>query len=153
MSTVTGIVEAASKNKYGFGIMVNGSWYNSKWEIKAAKGDEVEFDDGGKTYVQKLRVVKSAGGTPAVSGGGKTSPGYNSYRGTFPVTTTDGARAIIRQNALTNATNLVVGSGEKLKLDDAVKKILEVARHFEYYTSGDVDVEAKKAIEETFEVT
>lgn len=155
MATVTGIVEAASKNKYGYGIMVNGGWYNSKWEIKASKGDEVEFDDGGKTYVQKLRIVKAADGGSTAPVGSKASTGNTSYRGVFPLAPNDGSRSIVRQNALTNSTNLLLGLsvGKDLKVDDAIKTILKIAREFEYYTSGDVDSDAKKAIEETFEVT
>ena len=76
MSTVTGQVEAIS-TKYGkFSIMVNDNWYGTKAEWAPSpqpnRGDVVEFDDGGKNYLKKLRI-KSSGGSSAGSpaGGGK----------------------------------------------------------------------------------
>lgn len=72
MATVTGTIEAVS-HKFGkFGINVDGQWYNTKQEWapnpEPSKGDTVSFDDGGKNFIKKLKVV---GGAP--SGGVKTS--------------------------------------------------------------------------------
>ena len=73
MATVTGKVEAKS-NKFGkFAILVNDTWYSSKFEIKAERGDEVEFDDGGSKWCQKLKVISGGGGSSAPSASGKSS--------------------------------------------------------------------------------
>jgi hypothetical protein len=63
MSTVTGQIEAIS-TKYGkFSIMVNDNWYGTKQEWAPNplpnRGDVVEFDDGGKNFLKKLRIKSS----------------------------------------------------------------------------------------------
>lgn len=138
MSIVTGVVEAKSKTKYGYGILVTGKWHNSKFEIKCEKGDTVEFDDGGKNYCNKLKVI-SAGdaGTsaPAARGGPK---------GSFPIGLFDGQRSIIRQNAVTNANTYVANFlGDQ---DVSIEDLLDVARQIEAYTTGDLDAEAAEAM-------
>jgi hypothetical protein len=77
MSTVNGTVEAIS-TKYGkFSIMVNDNWYGTKQEWAPNplpnRGDVVEFDDGGKNFLKKLRIKSSGGGTTpsAAPAGGK----------------------------------------------------------------------------------
>lgn len=77
MATVTGTVEAVS-TKYGkFGVLINDKWYNTKQEWAPnplpVKGDEITFDDGGKNFLSKCKVV---GSSPKSSGGGG-SKGYN----------------------------------------------------------------------------
>ena len=150
MSTVTGTIEAMSgKSAYGtYGILVDGTWYNSKFPISANKGDEVEFDNGGKKYVNKLKVVSAgAGGETAPKTTPRSTGGYS--RGKFPVAKDDGQIAIIRQNALTNACNLFTETMEVgTQIDDeTVATIIGIARTFESYTSGDVDREAAKRME------
>jgi hypothetical protein len=71
MSTVTGQIEAIS-TKYGkFSIMVNDNWYGTKQEWAPNplpdRGDVVEFDDGGKNFLKKLRIKSSGGGSSASS--------------------------------------------------------------------------------------
>lgn len=144
MGNVTGVVEAYSKTKYGYGILVDGNWYNSKYEIKAEKGDEVSFEDGGKTYCQKLKVINGGGGsTSASKPAGKT----HFSKGVFPIPANDGQRAILRQNALTNSVNLFCHNTEGTLEDidsETIQKIVEVARAFEAFTAGDIDKEAAK---------
>jgi hypothetical protein len=160
MSTVNGVVKAKSANKFGFGIMVNDKWYNSKSEISCNKGDEVEFDDGGKAYVRDLKVTKGGSGATASSGGAMASKGTTgtSYaRGVFPLAANDGSRSIVRQNSITNAVALYSSIVEKrdLKgdLEDSAYAIINIARIFEKYSAGDIDAELNKQIEETFTVT
>src|SRR5512139_1975412 len=112
MATVSGTVKAKSANKFGFGIMVNDKWYNSKFELACNKGDEVVFDDGGKTYVRDLKVTTAgSGGTSSVGSpvASKGASGVGYARGVFPIPTNDGSRAIVRQNSITNAVALVTG--------------------------------------------
>jgi hypothetical protein len=164
MSIVTGNVQAKSTTKFGHGIMVNGNWYNSKFPIACDKGDDVEFDDGGKKYVNKLRVTTKGGGADSGVGAKSTgsagsatvarsSGGYS--RGVFPVPADDGSRSIIRQNSVTNAVNLTNTLIAAKKIPDGHNLedvIFSWARLFEKYSSGDIDVEIQKEIEEQFEV-
>jgi hypothetical protein len=159
MATVTGSVKAKSANKFGFGIMVNDKWYNSKSEISCNKGDEVEFDDGGKAYVRDLKVTKSGGGTVASSGSSmasKGSAGTSYARGVFPLAANDGSRSIVRQNSITNAVALLNQLDYPKNLEDMEEvtyTVINIARIFEKYSAGDIDAELNKQIEETFTVT
>lgn len=77
MATVTGTVEAVSTKFGKFGVLINEKWYNTKQEWAPnplpVKGDEITFDDGGKNFLSKCKVV---GSSPKSSGGGG-SKGYN----------------------------------------------------------------------------
>ena len=157
MSTVNGVVKAKSANKFGFGIMVNDKWYNSKYEINVEKGDEVEFDDGGKSYVRDIKVTKGGGGS-AVTGGStmvsKGSGGTGYARGAFPIPANDGSRAIVRQNSITNAVALYNGLTIPFEsMEESAYAVINIARIFEKYSAGDIDAELTKQIEETFKVT
>ena len=159
MSTVNGVVKAKSANKFGFGIMVNDKWYNSKYEIGCDKGDEVEFDDGGKAYVRELKVTKAGGGAP--TGGGspmasKGAGGTGYARGVFPLAANDGSRSIVRQNSITNAVALYNKLREGSPVEDeesAAYSVINIARIFEKYSSGDLDAELTAQIDKTFTVT
>lgn len=146
MSTVSGVVGWVGQNKYGkYSIKLeeNENWYNSNYEIKANKGDTVEFDDGGKKYCSKLRVVSSGG-----KGSTTVTPIKSSGRGVFPVPALDGSRAILRQNAVTNANTILGNTRESYTLE----ALLETARSIEAYTSGDLDADAAAAkMKESFE--
>ena len=165
MSQVTGTVEAKS-NKFGkFSILLdNGTWYSSKYEIKCEKGDVVEFDDGDRKYCQKLKVINGGGGSssaPAASSGGTTyTPPAKSG---FPVPIDTKDRSIVRQNALAHATkifeaclNRMPAPEKELNAKDFVKfmekaseDVINIARNFEGYTSGDDDAaEAEQTLKE-----
>ena len=148
MSMVTGTVKVCKQSKFGWGLLLEEDetkWYNSKFEIKANTGDNVTFDDGGKNYVNKLKV--NTGGVVAKAGvaTGVASTAKTHY---LPVPL-DNSRAIIRQNALTNARELYTAFGESSsELSDQAGNIIAIARIFEEYTSGDADMAvALKAIE------
>jgi len=127
---VTGYVEATSNKFDKYSILVNDTWYSSKFEIKAERGDQVEFDDGGKKFCQKLRVIAPGGGGMT---GGSVDNKVNTSRD----------RSIVRQNALSHATTVVIDGGYKdTTVDATVDTIIEVARKFEAYSSGDEDVKA-----------
>ena len=160
MSTINGVVKAKSANKFGFGIMVDDKWYNSKFEISCAKGDEVEFDDGGKAYIRDLKVTKGGSGVAASSGGSmvnKGTTGTSYARGVFPLAANDGSRSIVRQNSITNAVNLfehlMIDKLELSGMEDLAYSVINIARIFEKYSAGDIDAELNKQIEETFTVT
>lgn len=149
MAIITGEIEAKTgKGKYGtYGILVNGKWYNSKYEARCEKGDTVEFDDGGKNYYNKLKVVGGSGGSSSPSPGRSATPG-------FPVALDTKDRAIVRQNSLGHATSLVsnmieAGALKFPKWEDREAATeayavlcVDVARIFEAYSSGDADAAA-----------
>lgn len=145
MATVQGVVERKAQNKYGWGILVDGKWYNSKYELKCDKDDTVEFEDGGKNYANRLKVVSSGGG----GGTAKPSAGGRTYsRGKFPIEPDDGQISIIRQNALGAAINYMSAANMLAgKPADDLPTIIDVARSFEEYTSGELDREAAKRME------
>lgn len=153
MGMVTGTVEGVSTKFDKYGVLVNGTWYSTKIEwanVKPNKGDQVEFDDGGAKYTKNMKIL-SAGGGSAPAAAGKASGGYS--KGTFPIGPEDGQRSIIRQNALTNARELV---GRTINVDTGfdeeatVKLIIEMAREFEAYTTGDIERYEAEAVKDAF---
>lgn len=147
----TGIISFIDGNK----ITVDGTKYSAfnPAQIKANVGDMVSFD-----YTEKHDVVKvgprtgqpvtyrnikgdvvPAGGHVAPSGVGTPPRGYTAPPAKVgePILAKD--RLILRQNALTAAVNFC----RDLVADPAdPDKVIEVAKKFEYYTSGDMDYDA-----------
>ena len=154
MTIVTGVVANANDNFGKCNILVNGVWYSTKAEwapkIRPVLGDSVEFDDGGSKYLKNCRITSSGGGVSvAPTAAGASAGGYvpKSKGGfqerTFPVAPLAPERTINRQNALTAAvnyhTNIATGSNRE--------EIIETARYFEAYTTGDLDLaDAQEAI-------
>lgn len=157
MPIVRGTVERIN-NPDQFGkcsMLVVGKWYSTKPEwlkVVVNKGDNVEFDDGGKNYIKQLKVV---GGNTGSYPNDSVAPKQAAFG--FPLSATDKGRAINRQNALTNAVNLMgtfLSCGKKLptSLTDSANEVVEVARIFESYTTGDSDMEeVEKALKEMSE--
>ena len=153
MGMVTGEIEAKSNRFDKYSILVNGNWYASKYEIKAEKGDIVEFDDGDKKYARRVKVIgKGGGGTasPAMASAGiSRTPGFP-----VPIDTKD--RSIVRQSSLKSAVEMVTtlrGTIDTPKDWDDLENQMErwagmtvsVARIFEDYTAGDGDAEEAAA--------
>ena len=148
MTQVTGVIEATT-DKFGkFNVLMdNGKWYSTNPERapnpRPVKGQTITFDSGstGK-YLNSVRIEGGASATPATkpaSGGGSFSA--NSTARTFPVAPLAPERTINRQNALTNAVAYYT------HFDDDVptpENVIEVARKFEAYTTGDLDLEEAK---------
>lgn len=151
---ITGIVQEVINNGVGkgSGIRVDGSKYGCFDPVKSgvdviAVGDEVQFEWTQKGQYKNIqgRVNKTGlTGTPVPvepsSSGGKKSWGGN--KGVFPVPALDGQRSIIRQNSVTNAVNLFKHTTDTNAIDnqEAAEAVIEIARIFEEYSSGD-DVE------------
>lgn len=144
MPTVTGVVEA--KTRTGKAIKLGEDWWSAYSAATLAdinKGDTVSFEGVLKGDYKNIKgkVTKTGEGTVVSSSSWKT--------GDVPVLRPklDRDRTIIRQNALTNARELVVGMGENEVegASDAVEKIIQIAREFEAYTSGDLDIEEASA--------
>ena len=145
----TGTIEAISKDGKRFLLTETGKWYScfSTSQMKGSRGDSVEFNfdsvtKGENTYQNvkgNVRVV----GTSArpVEGASSPSSGDSGTRmpmNLLPVQLSR-ERAIIRQNALTAAVNYWSAAPADTK-SPAPSDVLEVARIFESYTSGDMDI-------------
>ena len=147
MTQVTGVIEATTDKFNKFNVLLdNGKWYSAMKEPnpKPVKGQTITFDSGstGK-YLNNVRIEGGApapAAKPASSGGSYSA---NSTARTFPVAPLAPERTINRQNALTNAVAYVTSCYEDS--DTATPElIVEVARKFEAYTTGDLDLEEAK---------
>lgn len=160
MNKVTGeVVAVGSKpvnTKWGekttHSFQVDGVWYKTGFKKgKFSKGDTITFTYVEGPYGNDVDVASISTGVagataqpaasaakPAYTGGGK---------GVFPIPALDGQRAIVRQNALTNARELYIASVDPTAVDikDTAYDIIAIARIFEAYACGDLD--ALKAAE------
>ena len=150
----TGYIKAVRKDGKGFQLD-DGNWYGvfSATQLKANKGDYVEF-----AYKSVIKNGNEYRNVQGVVSGTAVSPSGGSMR-EIPEGNSGGSqsrsplmlpvmlareRAIIRQNALTNAVQYAGGvNGVTVDL------VIGIAREFEAYTSGDYDIEtARKSLEE-----
>ncbi len=124
-------------------------------------GDEVDFQYTDGTYgksvdLTSVRLIKKGAGgaaapTPAASGGAKG--GYTPAAKVFPIPPLHGDRAIVRQNSITNATKavndfLASSDGMPDTLDEYADAIIQVARRFEAYSCGDIDLAVAEGMTE-----
>lgn len=131
----------------------DGQWYSCGFKKPTANaGDEVEFQFTSTSYGNQidmatfvsLRGGLSSGATAAPAASAPpVRPAYGN-KGVFPIPALDGQRAIVRQNALTNARELIcalpaIGSNTT---DLLAAEIIRIARKFEAYACGDLDREA-----------
>ena len=125
MSIINGQVAVVTKNKYGYGMKVEGNdeWFNSKFDPKCQKGDMVKFDDKDKGYIDGLEVV---GAAPTGGSSGNTGGGHDKRQ-----------TSIVRQNAVTNANAFATVAGLKIK---SVDGLIEIAKQIEVYTLGNEEV-------------
>ena len=153
-----GVIEALTKD--GKGFLIDGQWYKcfTPAMMKATKGDFVSFsykqvEKDGRTYNNVSGVVSGSGGSGTVPNSGTVSK----VVGVGPTQTRDPLmlpvhltrnRAIIRQSSLAPAVNPGhyrerTHTHNVMSVDD----IIRVAREFEAYASGDLDIEnAKKSL-------
>lgn len=150
-----------SKNTYSF--KAGGEWFRTNFKSSGVSvGDVVTFDCNPGKYGNEVDPASiKKGGVVAVpivpKGPVGAAPAYAGRHGSFPIGPLDGQRSILRQNALTNARELVIGFGglkpaegweEKQKQYPLLAdEIIRVARKFEQYTSGDMDVTRAEELE------
>lgn len=115
-----------------------------------AIGDEVDFQYTENTYgknvdMASVRLLKKGTGggatapTASASGGSKGS--YTPAAKVFPIPPLHGDRAIVRQNSITNATKAVCDYGyEATSIEEYADMVIAVARRFEAYSCGDLDL-------------
>jgi hypothetical protein len=176
MSSVTNAAITATSTKdrntrFGvkptYSFQANGQWFSTGFKNHGLnKGDVATFEYTTGTYGHEVNPTTIVKGTsaPAVAAPATNvaKPVYtaplSSGKGVFPIPALDGQRAIVRQNALTNARELWVGlysthgkakdqpiaDGEKVCLQIA-DSIIRIARKFEAYACGDVDLEEVQA--------
>jgi len=153
MSITNAVVEAVSSKevttKFGakktYSIKLRGGdWYSCGFtDPKVHKDDVVSFEYEETTYGKQVTpktLTKSTGVSATVV---ESKPAYGS-KGVFPIPLLDGSRAIVRQNALTNAREFHAKSfGDKpftYNVDTSAEHIINLARKFEAYTTGDLDM-------------
>ena len=149
----SGVIKAVRKDGKGFQLG-DGNWYGvfAATQLKANKGDYVEF-----AYKSVIKNGNEYRNVQGVVSGTATSPAGGSMR-EIPENNSGGQsrsplmlpvmlareRAIIRQNALTNAVQYCTTLNTT-----STQEIVNVAREFEAYTSGDYDIDvARKSLEE-----
>lgn len=168
---MTGIVEAISTkdvntkfgNKPTYSLKVNGTWVKCGFKNpNAGAGDEVEFDGNTGTYgleTKAVNVLRKGAGTPAPAATSNSTPVPTRTTGSgyaakvFPIPALHGDRAIVRQNALARATDIYIAArgGKPWELDASnLDFVISLARKFEAYTAGDLDM--AEAIAENEEV-
>ena len=163
MATMNGVVEQLGTKdvttKFGvkptFSMKVSGTWVKCGFKNpKVNVGDTVEFEGETGTYGLEgtsIRVTaKGSGSVVPTSTGVPSSAGksYSKSDRVFPIPPLHGDRSIVRQNALARATDLIIASrgGKAFDVDDVVVKVaIHVARGFEAYTAGDLDLAAATA--------
>ena len=165
MSSMTGVVEAESTKdvttKWGvkptYSIKVNGTWVKCGFKKPPCNtGDEISFDGETGTYGLEgkniIVTAKGSGAPPASSTAVSVVPsskGASTFNArVFPIPPLHGDRSIVRQNALARSTELFIGcrGGKPFDLnEDATKIIISIARQFEAYTAGDLDLAQAEA--------
>jgi len=151
-----GVVEAMGskevKTKFGmkptYSFKLDGEWFSMGFtKPKFGKGDSVSFDYSETTYGNSVdaKSVSVTGGGAAPASASVVKPAFGGGgKGVFPIPALDGQRAIVRQNALTNARELYVAAEGNSFGREAAMDIIAVARIFESYACGDLDAEMAK---------
>lgn len=156
MSFVNGVVESLART--GKSIKVGGEWYGafSPASLGGCKvGDTVSFawspskDGQYKNIKGSVSVVGGGAATPASleSSAPRSAPSGGSYGRSiaFPLPPLDGQRVIVRQNALGHATKVVMEGCDNVATDEILcNRIIDLARQFEAYVAGDLDLELAK---------
>lgn len=165
-TTVTQISNKTATTKFGpkptFSFKGDdGEWYSLGFKKPTfVVGDEVKFEFASSAYgnqvqdgtlsVAKKGMTKMPDSKPATQQGQYAKP--------FPIPALHGDRAIIRQNALTNAREIMVAAhgghvgAFTVDINDFAEDIIALARKFEAYSAGDLDLaKATKRMEEDSE--
>lgn len=140
--------------KPSYRVKLSGEWFNFGFKKPGfAVGDNINFNftEGkyGKEADAATVKVISSGEAGSVTPAAAPTRTFGPPTRPFPIPALHGDRAIVRQNALTNAREMVSGSGlfhrTASESDDEYNtrmafEILRVAKIFESYTTGDADL-------------
>lgn len=155
--TVEALSSKEVKTKYGpkstYSFKAGGTWFNNGWKKPTfIVGDILSFDYNESTYgkdVVNNSVKVTPRGVPVPPAQRAPNVQATSNKGSFPIPLLDGQRSIVRQNSVTNATKIVMDSGDYDTTEGVVPKVLEIAKLLEAYSCGDSDLaEAKKELGE-----
>ena len=155
---VENISEKEVNTKFGpkkaYSINANGERFGYGFKKPTFSiGDEVDFQFTENTYGKnvdltsvRLLVKASSAATPSTSTIASTAPSKPSYGApkVFPIPALHGDRAIVRQNSVTNAVKLItdsVHSTDEADWDELADIAICIARKFEAYSCGDLDME------------
>jgi hypothetical protein len=170
-AAVESVGQASVTTRFGvkptFFFTVNGETFKTGFKRhNLNQGDVVSFPYTTGKYgneVDVTQITKAAAGiaaspapvsAPAASTGGSTTAPRQSYsgggKGVFPIPPLDGQRSIVRQNALTNARELLVGTAgfADASPEGMAAEVIRIAKVFERYTAGDMDLEEVQAEQE-----
>ena len=163
---ITGTVESQSKKevktKFGmkptWSLKIDGEWYACGFtDPRVSAGDVIAFSFTEGKYgkeIDKGTIMKTGAAPAAPTYTATVTPAPKSAAPVgnrpFPIPPLHGDRAIIRQNALSHAARLMASFGiatDKEDLPDwdkTAELVIHVARKFEAYACGDLDVEMAK---------
>lgn len=163
---ITGTVEGASKKevktKFGmkptFSLKIDGEWYSCGFtDPRCSSGDVIAFTytdtkygreiDKGSIMKTGAAVTPPAESKPTYTGTTSAPKSAAAPNRPFPIPPLHGDRAIIRQNALSHASRLAaayIQPGTVYLEDTLADTVIRLARKFEAYACGDLDVERAK---------
>lgn len=162
---VENITSKDVNTKYGpkpaYTVMASGERYSYGFKKPTFKiGDTIDFQYTENTYGKNVDLAsvrlltKGDGAIPTPPPVTASKPSYSPPTRPFPIPALHGDRAIVRQNSITNATKLVVDSvipvGE-CDWEALAQEVINVARMFEAYSCGDLDMEQAVAMAEAKE--
>ena len=141
--------------KPAYSIVANGERFSYGFKKPAFKiGDEIDFQFSENTYgktvdMTSVQLISKGTGSPTPPPATATTASPKAYGApakVFPIPPLHGDRAIVRQNSITNATKAVCDyfdSNDGINtVDEYADLIIQVARKFEAYSCGDLDMQA-----------
>jgi len=133
-------------------------WYSSFSPMtNVNQGDVVSFEYTVKGNFKNIKgSVQVVGGTATAPASSAPASGGNkgyAKKGGFPVGTDDMGRAINRQSAIKAAIDGLASittdaNLHKMSIEDYQADVIRLARYFEAYTTGDLDVSIGQALAE-----
>jgi len=151
----TGVIEAVSDKQVNtrrgpaisYRVKINNTWYGAGFKAPPEKGTTVQFEaqTNSAGYMDAKNIVPIGGASGSVVKTGASSG--------WPIPKDSGRdRSIMRQNAVTNALRFLELKDRLEHPEEDVHispaQVIMVARDFEAYYSGDLDVAEAAAFDE-----
>ena len=160
---IENITEKEVNTKFGpkkaYSVSANGERYGYGFKKPTFSiGDEVDFQFTENTYgknvdLASVRLLTKGTGaaTPSPAPTASPKPSYGAPK-VFPIPALHGDRAIVRQNSISNAVKLITDSvkpTDKSNWESLASEAVNIARMFEAYSCGDLDMEQAIAMADT----